>query len=294
MKLISFIITYHNEPLPLLRECVESILSLPMPEDSREILLVDDGSDVPVPQMDGVNVVRQENQGLSAARNHGLELARGEYIQFVDADDCLISDAYGEVLQLQREHRPDMVMFRFTHGSARTKGGVELLQSGTDFLLTRNVRAAACAYMFRRSVLGELRFYPGILHEDELFTPLLLLRIGKLVLLDSTPYYYRLRPSTITHLKSSEHVARRLKDTLFVLNQLQGEVSALQGKARSGLDRRVCQLAMAYVYVVWRDGQGWKGRIHSLARLRECGLYPLPVRWYTWKYWLFSLLTHIF
>jgi glycosyltransferase involved in cell wall biosynthesis len=87
MKRISFIITYHNEPLEMLTECVQHVLALPLYPGEREILLIDDGSVIPAPDFDGVSVVRQENQGLSAARNKGIELAQGEYIQFLDADD---------------------------------------------------------------------------------------------------------------------------------------------------------------------------------------------------------------
>ena len=49
-KRISFIITYHNEPLPLLDECIQSVLNLPLAPEEREILLIDDGSAVPAPE----------------------------------------------------------------------------------------------------------------------------------------------------------------------------------------------------------------------------------------------------
>lgn len=292
-KLISFIITYHNEPLELLEECLQSVRSLSLRDDEREILLIDDGSSVPAPESEGVVLVRQENQGLSAARNHGLEMASGEYIQFVDADDYLIPEVYDEGLELQRKHNPDMVMFGFTRGKARRGRRSEMFDNGVDFMNKRNIRAAACSYMFRREALGDLRFFPGILHEDELFTPQLLLRVGKLVVMDSTPYFYRLRLSTITHSKEQAHVSRRLDDTLFVIRQLDALAAGLQGRDKSGMDRRVVQLAMAYVYVVWRDTHSRGERLSRLSRLRDAGLYPLPVRCYTWKYWLFSLLTHI-
>lgn len=292
-KRISFIITYHNEPLELLEECLQSIRSLSLRDEEREILLIDDGSTVPAPKSEGVVLVRQENQGLSVARNHGIEMACGEYVQFVDADDYLIPEIYAEVLEQQREHNPDMVMFGFTHGYSKCGRRSVMFDNGVDFMNKRNIRAAACSYMFRREALDDLRFYPGILHEDELFTPQLLLRVGKLVVMDSTPYYYRLRQSTITHLKTADHVARRLDNTLFVIAQLDALSGSLRGMARLGMERRVAQLTLAYVYVLWRDTQSYRDRKARLSRLREQGFYPLPVRCYDLRYWLFSLLTHI-
>ena len=155
----------------MLQECVQSILSLALQPEEREILLIDDGSAVPAPDFDGVTVVHQENQGLSAARNKGIELAQGEYIQFVDADDYLLTDAYQHVLDLQSARQPDMLMFRLTHSipNDNALAGIVHFRSGTEFLRTRNMRASACGYLFRRAILGDLRFYPDILHEDVVF-----------------------------------------------------------------------------------------------------------------------------
>ena len=56
MLRISFIITYFNEPLQMLEECVQSVLSLPLLPMEREILLIDDGSTVPAPEFEGVSL----------------------------------------------------------------------------------------------------------------------------------------------------------------------------------------------------------------------------------------------
>lgn len=295
MKRISFIITYYNESAEVLRECVQSVLSLPLTPEEREILLIDDGSDVPAPEFDGVTVFRQDNQGLSAARNKGIELAQGEYIQFLDADDFLLP-AYLQVLELQLKHQPDMLMFGFTHGISRKENvlkSVELFGSGVGFLRTRNIRASACCYLLRKGILGNLRFYPGILHEDELFTPQLLLKVPSLLVADVAPYYYRIRTATITHQQEVAHVQKRLDDTFFVIRQLDGIAKGLRDEARLALRRRVSQLTMDYIYNVCRQTSDRQERRKRISALRDVGLYPLPVRTYTSKYWLFALMSHI-
>ena len=100
--LISVIVPVYNVE-PYLRRCVDSILR--QTYRNLEILLVDDGStdrsgticDACAQQDTRVKVIHQKNGGLSAARNCGLETARGEYISFVDSDD-LINDRMIETL----------------------------------------------------------------------------------------------------------------------------------------------------------------------------------------------------
>lgn len=291
MKRISFIITYYNESIDVLRECVQSVLSLPLTLEEREILLIDDGSTVPTPEFVGVTVIRQENKGLSAARNKGIELAQGEYIQFLDADDFLLLEAYRQVLELLSVHQLDMLMFRFTHNIpvVKSQKGIVNFSNGIDFLRTCNMRASACSYLFRRSILGDLRFQLGILHEDELFTPQLLLKAKSLLVTDIPAYYYRIGAETITHRQDATHIQKRLRNMLFVIKELNGLHKVVLGKEKEALQRRVSQFSMDYIFNCWVLTRSLKEVFTCLRSLRECGLYPLPLRCYTIKYWLFAL-----
>ena len=291
MKRISFIITYYNEPLEMLMECVQSVLALPLYPGEREILLIDDGSTVPAPEFEGVTVIRQENQGLSAARNKGIEMAQGEYIQFLDADDFLLLEAYRQVLDMQLSIHPDILLFGFTHDIPKENSlkSVEYFRCGTDFLRTRNMRGSACCYLFRRSILGGLRFQPSILHEDELFTPQLLLKAGLLLVINASPYYYRMRTDTITHQQEQAHLQKRMRDTLFVIKELNAFAKTQQGRENEALRRRVSQLSMDYIYNGWLSGHSLREVFSCIRSLKECSLLPLPLKFYTLKYWLFAL-----
>ena len=57
--------------------------------------------------------IRQPNQGLSQARNTGIAMAKGQYIQFIDADDFLISGNYDKCLDFIRFKDADIVLFDF-------------------------------------------------------------------------------------------------------------------------------------------------------------------------------------
>lgn len=303
--LISFIITYYNEPVTMLRECLDSLLAINILPEEREIIVIDDGSTISFEQeihsqYSGITYIRQQNKGLSSARNTGLSAATGDYVQFVDADDCLLS-SYSSVINTLRKELPDILMFRFHRSATRpiaTKAGIDTPIScdpikGSTYLMTHNLRAAACMYAFRRQLLSdnecadhELRFTEGIYHEDELFTPLLILRADSVIDIDSKVYFYRLHSGTITTSSDTQKAQKRLNDTLYVLKQL-------RAAGKNLLQRRIHQLTMDYIYniVCTRSIHELKQRIKQL---RESSLYPLPVRFYTTKYLLFSLLTRLF
>lgn len=243
MPIVSFIITYYCEPLPLLAECLRSVLQVrslmmqrEMARQDFEIVVVDDGSQLSplrmLKQMDeDICYIRQTNAGLSAARNAGLAAAHGEYVQFVDADDALLPHAYCSLCPQSREEA-DIILFRFTDEEHRwhedetgtltgnptspaDEAGCHRAMSGTQYMLHHNVRASACCYLFRRSLLGELRFANGMLHEDELFTPLLLLRMHSVRDYTWRAYYYRhASPHHHPHRHSLPHSpqAQRYRD----------------------------------------------------------------------------------
>ena len=115
MKTISIIVPIYNAEEHL-DKCVESILE--QTEINLEIILVDDGSKdnsfeicKKYEKMDQrVKVIHQENAGVSAARNHGIEIAEGEYIGFVDSDDWIEPVMYQRLLKEAKEKNADVVM----------------------------------------------------------------------------------------------------------------------------------------------------------------------------------------
>jgi len=279
--LISFIITYHNEPKALLEACLESIRALCLSQEEAEIILVDDGSEVR-PEGDFL-YVHQEQAGLSVARNTGLNRAQGQYVQFVDADDCLIPAAYQAVLEQLRKDSPDLVLYKMSNiNNVSEKRPIPRKSSGKDFLQNHNLRASACAYVFRREILGDLRFQPGLLHEDELFTPQLFLKVETLVELDLKAYFYRQHSGTITHSDSQEKVQKRLNDIHFILRELKSLGEPI-------LERRLKQLTVDYLQKTWTLTHSLRELRKRMKELRKEGFLPLPVRSYSLRYFLYSL-----
>ncbi len=183
-----------------------------------EIILIDDGSTDDGPEImkrmateDGrIICLHQPNSGQSVARNNGIARARGEYIYFMDSDDLLDPDTLQRCYEKCERERLDFVFFdadifsddpgadqifrddfyKRTDGlEDRVYGGVEIFGILTGRL---KFRVSPCLSFIRADLLHRngLQFYPGIIHEDELFTPqyyLLAQRVGFI----SEPFFHR-------------------------------------------------------------------------------------------------------
>ncbi|MCD8290527.1 MAG: glycosyltransferase family 2 protein [Prevotella sp.] len=294
--LVSFILTCYNLPAELVRECLDSILCLSLPPYEREIIVVDDGSEHPIIEelteySNDIIYVRQKNQGLSMARNAGIRMANGRYIQFVDGDDKLLSKSYEKCLDIVRLNEPDMVLFLFSDkedaGFAYIKPKIT---DGTTYMLNNNIHAAAWSYIFNRKILSDLRFTSGILHEDEEFTPLLILRAKTLYATNIIAYYYRSRPVSITHNTNKRMLVKRLNDMERTICHLHDVSLTLPQDESNALQRRVAQITMDYLYNIMRITRSSIQLKRRIERLKEKGLFPLPSQNYTAKYMAFRIL----
>jgi glycosyltransferase involved in cell wall biosynthesis len=206
--LLSLVVPVYNVA-PYLPRCLESLASLTPPAD--EIIVVDDGStdDCPrilaefasrLPQM---RVIRQENGGLSAARNIGMDAAHGKYLAFVDSDDFVEPDTFRSALANAEQNLLDMVMFNgWFHYEGRQPNrkiypsiASSLPMSGRNWIVEHPLGVAFLHYvplnLYRREFLHglALRFITGRIHEDVVWTTEALLAANR-VTYDSTPYYF--------------------------------------------------------------------------------------------------------
>ena len=115
MDLISVIIPIYNVE-QYLKECLESVIN--QTYRNLEIILVDDGSkdksgkicDEYKNKDERIKVVHKENGGLSDARNAGMKIATGKYIQFIDSDDFIDKDMIETLYNLIIENEADISM----------------------------------------------------------------------------------------------------------------------------------------------------------------------------------------
>ncbi len=297
--LVTFIVSYYNLPVQMLCKCIDSILALSLTAEEREVIVVDDGSYTS--PMNGlmqygndIVYVRQKNAGLSAARNLGINMATGRYLQFVDGDDCLLPAAYNHCLDLLHKHDDaDMVLFDFSteNDEVPTKYTDGQPISGTDYLRHHNIRGSACLCLFRQATLSQLRFTPDIYHEDEEFTPQLLLRAERIYTTDARAYYYNRRPNSITSDTDEAKTQKRLDDLHSVILKLHTTADRLPQNDRLALQRRVAQLTMDLIYQTIIQTRSARQLDACIDRLRSEALFPLPDADYSQKYIWFRRLS---
>ena len=243
---------------------------------------------------DEIIYVRQKNSGLSVARNKGIEMAQGIFLQFVDADDHLIQTPYEHCLELIRLNSDiDMVMFDFTSSDTTEKDYNDSeVMTGSTYMLRHNIHATACGYLFKQTTLSELRFTPGIWHEDEEFTPQLLIRAEHVCATDAKAYYYYKHKGSITTHDDEESKAKRFDDIRGVLDRLHYLCDRVPQIDRVALQRRVAQLTMDYIYQVIVQQRSQKALNACIDELSSKGLFPLPDRDYSQKYKWFRKMTN--
>lgn len=233
---ISIIIPVYNVE-NYLEECLESVTSQDYP--ALEIIAIDDGSTDRSSEIlrdfeskhHNVKIISTPNRGQSSARNEGLKIAKGDFILFLDADDMIERHALSHCVRNIDIYRADILFF----GASAFCDSMELgtLQNfnyeRSPYIVNRTICSHAffalsiklnnyivspCLYIYNRRKLANVKFYPGIIHEDNLFTTQLLLENKRLQVacIGDKLFRRRIRPnSTMTQKKRPEHIDGYMK-----------------------------------------------------------------------------------
>lgn len=231
---VSVIIPAYNGE-DYLRQCLDSVFAQTL--KGLQVICVNDGStDCTAQILDEYQVkhpdmviVTQENGGLSAARNAGMALASGEYIDFLDCDDMLKTNALEQLYERARQDQLDMLFFdgETVYASEELRRALpnyeKLYQTkiqlekriipGEELFVKlvdgKSYRASACMYLLRTDFVKSqgITFIPGIYYEDNVFTLQCLLTAQRAGV-EAVPYYLRsLRDgSIVTVRKNYRHV----------------------------------------------------------------------------------------
>lgn len=301
---ICFIVPYYKIPMPLLKRCVKSVTMLGQRADW-ELLLIDDGTPGDeaerfVKSLDDprIRYSREKHGGQGAARNTGWELTQKEYIHFLDADDYLFIAPTSQAIALLEKEHPDLLAFNYKKvydtGYFRLpfqKLRVRFRGNGTEYMLRHNLHGWACGYFFRREAAGDLRFTPGIFHEDEELIPLLWLRMERIIVTTLPVYAYYQREGSTMHDPDEKKIRKRYEDLCGILSRLHGKAQQLPAPQGRALRRRTDMVAMAMIYTLMKESPDPAFLRHMLERMREEGFYPLPCKCWSFLYTAFRICT---
>ena len=212
-----------------IKKCLLSCISQDIPYSEYEIICINDGSPDASAEIAGeiakqdnnIRIINQENQGLSVARNTGLKNAKGDYVWFVDSDDWIEENCLGRIIS-KLSNNLDILQLQYRHvwldpysikefSPVLIKG----VKSGVEVTIEGGLPDPAPFCIYRRKFLldNDLKFVPGIYHEDSEFKPRVVYLAEKITSDDVVCYNYFQRQSG--SIMSSFSV-KRANNLLFV------------------------------------------------------------------------------
>lgn len=202
-----------------LNECINSLINQSL--KNIEIILVDDGSTDnsleicnKYAKIDArVIVLKQMNKGAAAARNTGLDIAKGEYIGFVDSDDWINEKMYNILYSKAKEHDADIVTCNI---EKRCKTGAIILFSidKSEYMISKNdamsillenqrITYSPCNKIYNKKLFENLRFSEGIILEDKDLLYRLVDKANRVYYVGQPLYYYRYVENSTLHSEFS-------------------------------------------------------------------------------------------
>ena len=216
---ISVIVPVYNVE-QYIKECIESICR--QTYQNLEIIVVDDGStdnsgrlcDELAAGDSRIQVIHQKNQGVSVARNAGLDRMTGEFVFFVDSDDWLREDALTTLYQSLQTHEADIVIgqkcgfdpmtgcfyYYETSDYEKVYSREEILAEYPKRRRKDGVFISPWGKLYKREVFDKIRYPFGKVAEDNCTTYKTYLKAEKISYLSSPLYYYRLRADGISRI----------------------------------------------------------------------------------------------
>ena len=218
MKL-SIIVPVYNV-LPYIHQCLDSLVGQTM--EDYEIILIDDGSTDGTAQVlaeyaarypEKIILRRVDNGGQGRARNIAIDMARGDYLGFIDSDDWIDPAMYEKLWKRAEETGADVVVCDFL--AKYSDGREELLPACIQEHWLASA-GSACNKIFRRTLVGDTRFAVGLWYEDFYFSAMMLLLSRHTEFIGEPLYIYRRgQQSTMKNNNSAKNL-----DMLTIMDML--------------------------------------------------------------------------
>ncbi len=252
--LLSIIIPVFNVE-KYIKKCIISCIHQNILPQLYEIIIVNDGTldksmtivDEISKQYQNIKVLNQINQGLSVARNTGLSKAKGKYVWFVDSDDSIVENCLKGIVESLKS-APDIlqIQYQLVYEDGRSVKTVEStkiegIKTGEEVLLAGGLPTPAQFSIYRRDFLlsNNLRFFPGIYHEDVEFKPRAIYFAERIKSHNAIVYNYLQRA---TGSITSNYKLKNGLDSIIVCQNLYSFSKNLPSHIRSAFSERITQV----------------------------------------------------
>lgn len=233
MKL-SFIVPVYNAE-KYLRGCIDSLYRQELSEEDFEVVCINDGStdnsknvlESCKSKHNNFVLINQENRGVSHARNAGIDVAKGKYIRFVDADDYIADNMTAKLLEIAFQYDLDML---YTSTTSTDKENcfeskyndysqeIQIMRGSTYFSSEKTLNSA-CFYFIKKKFLevNSFKFIEGRYLEDGLFSLSLICKAERVAYCDVDYYRYVERPKSIMHNREEKHQLKMIDDFCYAI-----------------------------------------------------------------------------
>ena len=297
--IISVIVPVYNVA-EYLNRCLTSLIEQSYP--CMEIILVDDGSSdnsgiicdkwsIKYPH---VHVIHQENKGVSAARNAGLKIARGEFFGFVDPDDYIDKEMYKTLYEKMKKHNADIGVCTWQneyensdcvvvrHSIEKVMNGIEAVEYDLS-----NGMYITCNKLFSRKVCSNVLYDESIINgEDRVFDVTALLNAEKVVYINKPYYHY-------CHRANSAGTKKYTCEDWSLINACQ-KIRCLYLEKGGNVELTDSHLQRAYLQILGMIGDEYKEHseevkecINSLRTMKRNAIFN---KYNNWKFKLRFLL----
>lgn len=287
---VSVIIPVYNAEKYLV-PCIESLISQTLGEC--EFIFVNDGSQdgsagiiERFAELDSrIRLIHQDNQGVSIARNHGIRLAKGEYVGFVDSDDYVEKDMFETLytsvktdnydvaisnFESELEGRKVLTNYPFPSNKWLSREFIE--QEILPFLLKSDQLNTACNKLYRRSLIVDydIKFPERVaLGEDGMFNIQIFKHAAQCIYIDYTGYHYReVIGSATRDIAKKDYFGRSIEvyrqDTSTIFANL---IDPNQVRKMKSIKLITSVMAYIYVYLDSTNGLNLTNRIRTVGEM---------------------------
>jgi glycosyltransferase involved in cell wall biosynthesis len=299
MKL-SIIIPFYNAERHI-EKCLYSLLNQNLNEQDYEIILIDDGStdngkiitESYIKNLKNVAIYSQKNIGLGASRNVGIEIAKGDYIYFIDSDDYIAFNMLGVLLKHLETFELELIGFKSLSTSKLDLFQSQTIDTNVNFEIVSGAEFCANSehflvqvwwYIIKRDLLitTGIRFSEGRFLEDGPFTFRLFLETNRMLYLPLDIHRYFKVDDSIMNKTDSNHLEKLIDDYKYLIHDFNSQINDILNKKNPKLlgvikkiqfwsDVNVYMLFYRFIKVNWSV----KKIDNVLNEFNAIGAYPL-------------------